>query len=575
MTVTNRRAERAIGRWRRATTITPSLARDVPLVLLWLAVAEAIVLLLHYGSGLNFYQDEWDFLIHRRGLNLHAFLAPDNEHISVFTAAVFKLLESTFGMTSTMPYRVVGTVLLSGTAVLLFVFLRRRWGDWLALLSAVMVLFLGPAWQTLLLPVEMARVGSLAAGIGMLLALRRRDRTGDRLACVLVTASVLCFSLGVAFIVAAAVDVALRRRPWRQRVFIPAIPAAVYVAWYLAYGRTANSNVTLHNLVASPVYLLNAVASALQALFGLWPPNTLQPAHPTWGWAILGIALVAVAVHVARRRPVGEQLWPVVAAAVSSWLLAAATYLPGREATVSRFQYPSVVFVLLLLAELFPGVRVTRFRLGAAVVIAALALAVNLSILARGRDFLRVQSTLSRADLGALELARRTVDPGFRLTPDVAGTQLLVVVDAGSYVSAIDAYGSPADGPRQLAAAPAVDRAWADVVLRRALPVTMRALGPPQEARLRREPRPSCATLTPAQGPGAGVELESRRAIIHSPPRGGPATIRLRQFATGSFPVDVGTLAAGTSAMITIPADLSQRPWFLRVEASRPVTLCP
>jgi hypothetical protein len=482
---------------------------------------------------------------------------------------VFKFVEATFGMGSTMPYRVVATIVLAATGVLLFAFLRRLVGDWLALLAAILVLFLGPAWQTLLLPVELQRVGSLAAGIGMLLALRRRDRFGDRLACALLTASVLFFSLGVSFILAAAVDVALRRGSWRRRAFIPAIPLGIYVLWYFTYGRAATGNVSLHNVVTAPVYTFKAVASALQALVGLWPTDALQPGHPTWGWAVLGVVVIAVAIQLRRSRVVGDQLWPVLAAAVSAWLLAGATYVPGREATESRFQYTSAVFVLMVLAELCPTVRLARLRLAIAVPLAGLVLAANVSTLARGRDFLRVQSELSRADLGALELARRSVDPGFTLNARIAGTPLLSVVDARSYLSAVDAFGSPADSPRELAAAPEVDREWADVVLGNALPITLvktSAEGGAAGA--------SCARLQSASDPGgAQLTIRSRRAIIEAAPVA-RAAVRLRRFATGSFPFRAGSAAGGTAAALTIPSDLARRPWHAQVRARRAVTVC-
>ena len=259
--------------------------RDIPLVLLVIGVVESIVVLLNFGSGLSFFQDEWDFLLHRGGFNPASFLAPDNEHISVIPAAIYKTLLAWFGMASSAPYRVVAAVLLATVGILVFAFLRDRVGDWLALFAAILVLFLGPAWQTMLLPVEMARVGSLAAGIGMLLVLRRRGAKADRLACGLLTVSVLFFSLGVSFIAAAAVDVA-RRPDRRRRAFVPAIPLAIYVLWYLGYGDTAGNHLTLHNVVTAPIYLLNGVAASFQSLLGLLPSGALQADHPTWGWAI-------------------------------------------------------------------------------------------------------------------------------------------------------------------------------------------------------------------------------------------------------------------------------------------------
>ena len=133
--------------------------------------------------------------------------------------AVYKALVGAFGMTSTAPFRVVSTLLLAATAVLLFSFLRRWVGDWLALFGVILMLFLGPGWNDILWPFEMSLVGSLAAGIGMLLALERGDRLGDRVACALLTVAVLCSSLGISFVLATAADLARSGLPWRVRVF--------------------------------------------------------------------------------------------------------------------------------------------------------------------------------------------------------------------------------------------------------------------------------------------------------------------------------------------------------------------
>jgi hypothetical protein len=530
-------------------------------VLLCVAAAESVVLLLHYGSGLTFYQDEWDVILHRRGLGLGSFLTPDNEHIFVIPSAIYKLLLATFGMTSTMPFRVVATMLLVATAVLLFAFLRSRVGDWLAPFAAVLVLFLGPAWQTLLLPVEMARVGSTAAGIGMLLALRRRDRAGDLWACGLATVSVLFFSLGVSFVLAAAVDVAQRRSEWRRRIFIPAIPLAVYALWYVSYGHAATSNVSLHNIVHSPIYLLNALAAGFQSLFGLIPGDVLQLAHPTWGWAILAAVVVAIAMRLLRGGRVGDQLWPVVVAAASALLLAGIAYVPGREATESRFQYTAVIFSLLVLAELLAGVRPSRVVLWGAAAVSGLALAANLSTLSLGRDYMREQSDLTRADLGALEIASHTVANDFVLAPDISGTRFLNAVDAGPYLSAVRAFGSPADSQAELAAAASTDRAWADTVLARALPVS---LTPSSDARAQGR----CANARP------DFELRPGTSTVIRLRRGPSATVRLGRFALPSHPVVAGTLDGGRGGVLSIPADTSVRPWHLAVRAGAPATVC-
>ncbi len=57
--------------------------------------------------------------------------------------------------------------------------MRRRVGPWPALFAAVLLLFLGPAWEVLLWPFEIAFAGSVLFGVAMLLALDRGERRGD------------------------------------------------------------------------------------------------------------------------------------------------------------------------------------------------------------------------------------------------------------------------------------------------------------------------------------------------------------------------------------------------------------
>jgi hypothetical protein len=90
-------------------------------------------------------------------------------------ALVYKLLQTFFGMSSAMPYYAVSISLFLTSAVLLFAYLRSRVGDWLALLAAVLILFLGAAFEDLLWAFQLGYFASAAAGLGMLLALDRED----------------------------------------------------------------------------------------------------------------------------------------------------------------------------------------------------------------------------------------------------------------------------------------------------------------------------------------------------------------------------------------------------------------
>ena len=233
----------------------------------WLAlagiVAVAFAMLLYLGRTTSFFYDEWDWVLGRREWDLDALLAPHNEHLSLAPVLVFKALFSTVGTDSYVPYRVAGLVVHCGVAVLLFAYARRRVGDLLALGAAATILFLGTAWQDVLWPFQMGYLGSLAAGIGALLALDREDRRGDVTAAVLLAVALASSSLGIPLLLALAVEV-LGRPDRRARWWIVVAPALLYAAWYIGYG-SGSSTATNDNLFGAPEYVAEAAAGAAGA----------------------------------------------------------------------------------------------------------------------------------------------------------------------------------------------------------------------------------------------------------------------------------------------------------------------
>src|SRR5262249_13689523 len=152
----------------------------------------------------------------------------------------------------------------------------------------------------------------------------------------------------------------------------------------------------------------------------------------------------------------------------------------------SRYLYAGVAFLLLIGADLLRGVRIGRPALLAAAALTAVVVGFNLVPLREGRDFFRSQTVLTRSDLAAIEIAERTVEPSFALTPEIGGTSFLNEIEAGNYLTAVDEYGSPAYTPAELASAPEAGRVQADVVLVNALPVTIetrKGSGSPSHAR--------------------------------------------------------------------------------------------
>lgn len=545
--------------------------RNPATALLGAAIAASIFGLLWLTKDLTFLQDTWDLLINRRDPSVDSLLAPHNEHVIVIPAALEQLLIRVFGMDDAMPEYVIHTLVLAAAAALLYVYVRRRVGEWLALFAAVLVLFLGPAWEVLLWPFELGFSGSALFGLAMLLALDRDDRRGDLAAAIFLLLSFGFSSVAIPFAAAAAVDVFQKRRArgW-GRAWLVAVPVGAYALWYLGWGTDAETHLTLRNVLTSPRFVADSMAAAVGNLAGLGETPLNGPADPAWGRPLLAALVVVLAYAFLRGRPIPAGFWPIAAAAVVNWFLTAFNASEGRDPVSSRYQYVGAILVLLLLANLFWGVRPGRRILAVVGALAAIALAANLMYLRDGRDVLMIQSVFTRSDLAAIEIAERTVEPGFWLNGDIAGTTTLVNVQADKYLEAVDDYGSPAYTPAELAAAPEYGRRQADVILSQALPLsTLTGLGAYQA----RGGGENCVTV----GGGAGdreVPLSPGPTRVELAP-GPPAEFSLRRFATGEYPVPTEGAPGDSVTVIRVPRDTApQYPWYLRVEAKQQARVC-
>lgn len=544
--------------------------RNAPVVLLGFALLASTVLVLMLQSDLTFFQDTWAFLMRRQEFTADAFLDPHNEHIVVIPVAIEMLLVALFGMTSAGPEQVLLALLLAATAALLFVYVRRRIGPWPALYAAVLLLFVGPAWQVLLWPFEVGFVGSVCFGIATLLALDRGDGRGDRIACACLVVAVGFSSLGVAFAAAAAVDVLQRRRSHGlTRAYVAAVPALLFAVWWLGWGHTAEGHVSLDNVLAAPAYVFEGVATSLESLLGLSTIGADGIGEPIWGRPLLIAAIAAVIVAQIRRPGFSPRLWPAAAAMATSWFLTAFNFVPGREAHSSRYMYAGAAFVLLVAADLLRGTRFGRRGLVFGAVVTIAAVGPNLVALRDGKDSFYEQTVLTRSDLAAIEIAHRTVDPLFTLIPETAGTPSLIDIQADRYLTAVREHGSPAYTPAELATAPAAGRRQADIVLSRALPLSTETIvggagaGPPGG---------ECVAVAGGGGGEPGVTLGPGVTRIEVP-AGGDAKFTLGRFAAG-YPVTTEGAPGNSTTLLEIPADAVERPWRLRVEAAQRVAVC-
>lgn len=530
----------------------------VALALICAASALTLVLL---GTRLTFFNDEWAFLLQRPGFSADVLLEDHNGHLSVLLVLIYKVLVAVFGLDSQLPFRIVLSLTVVAVGVLVYALVSERAGRVAGLVAAALVMFLGPAWEDLLWSFQIGMVGSLATGLGALLALERDTPRRNAAACFLLVLSLGLSDLGIPFCVAAAIAVALRRRA--AQAWIPFVPLALFGLWFVTYGRAAPSAFSSSNVLHLPDYVLDSAASGVASLAGFaregWFGDTTA-----WGRPLLGLALAGTVLWFHRGGRPSSRVLIFLGGALAFWILAGANYIPGRQPVSSRYQLIHVIFLILIAAELFGSVRLGRRGVAVALTLALVALGSNLSGLATGFRFMRDHADNARADLGALEITRATAPPGLRLDEAVALDAFLPDVTARRYFTAIDAHGSPAWSPRQIAAASGRARQAADNVVVAAH--RMRLLPAPRPVSRR-----GCRRLR--------VPADTR-----APPGGSVVTNRgddslgvgVRRFAGPERPRVLGVLPPGETARVAIPRDSVALPWHLTGDSrSGRLEVCP
>jgi hypothetical protein len=521
-------------------------------------------LLLHWFSRLTFWRDEWEILLHRRGWSVGTFLDPAVEHLVAIPILIYKILLAIFGMDSATPFQIVAVCSFLLSVGLLYLYVRARVDPWLALALILPILFLGPSWDDLLFAYQVTFFGSVACGIAAFLCLERERRGADAIAMGLLVAGLLFSDAGIPFVAGAAVEIALGRDRLR-RAYVAAVPAALWLAWYLGWGHTAHTFISFDNLANLPSYVADGLSSSLANLLGLSTPYSPGGAPSlAWGRPLLVAAIVLGGWQIHRAGRPSARLLATVTTLIGFWSLTALNASVFGLPTVGRYQYIGIVLLGLVAAELLRGVRVAR---AATMVILAVAVAAALSNYTQLRDAaggLAGIAQKERGGLAALELARDQVDPGLVLTPENSDVDYLGLTDAGAYLSAVDAFGSPAYSPAELAGAPEVGRVAADKVSGAALGIHLSAQSggegadcPPVDL-----DRGAATSVVPAQG----LILRAEKPGVQA---------ELRRYAKASFPLSFGALPAGRAELLRISPDASSAPWTLQVSGRGAVRVCP
>ena len=524
------------------------------------------------AGRLSFTADDWDFLLNRRGLSLDVLLRPHVDHIVLGPVAVYKAIQSALGMEKLFPFALVSTAFFLASVVTLFVYLRRRAGAGSRWPGSSRCCSWARAERCCCGRFEVSFTASMATGIAALLALESEDRRGDAIACGLLVLGLAFSELALFFAVGAAVSMVLARRPW-SRAYVVVVPVLLYAGWYAGWGHAAVSHASPHNLLHSPKYVLDALASSTASLLGA--PNALR----IWvGRALLVLLAAAVVLRIRSPKPLPRTLWCGLAILLSFWFLAAIDTTPGREATASRYQYVGVFLLLMVLADLLSGIRLRHPVVLAALGVGCLAVITNLVVLRHNYERMSDWATRARGALAGFEVGGSSADPGFVTGPSNTDITSLNSLEVGAYLSAVYAFGSPAYGASELAGASEEARVAADQLLAKAEELRPLAVAHP--------PPPGGPPPRIAAGSGAAATVKGsclrvaggvsppldlpRPGVSIRAPAGTAETIGLRRFAS-SFPVSYQL--GGTNALL-IRSDRSPRPWQAQFRGPGPVRVC-
>jgi hypothetical protein len=522
-------------------------ARPVSEVLWLLALAALLAgtaaLMFHLARGLTFNLDEWILVTERRGPGAPSLLVPHNEHLSVLLLGVFLGLLKLGGLAD-QPLMMVPLVALQlALGALLFVVARRRVGAGVAVGVAALALVSGLAYENFLIPGQAGQMASIVAGVAAFAILDRPpDRRSDIMLAGLVVVALASSGMGVPVLVGVAVELLLTAAG-RRRLWVVAVPFALYVLWYLGYG---TNRAGLDELGLSLLWAWTAANHAAGAIIG---ERQIEP-----GRDLLVVLLVVLAYRAWRVEPVARiRMAALATVLVTFYGLTAISRHDIAPSSSSRYLTVGLVFLLLLLVESARGLRIRGWAPWAVLVLAFVALSKDHKIAFReGRSLFLERSQEMRGSLGALDLlGRDRVDPRLEIAPRAAP-----FLEAGPWFDALDALrGDPAYTPAQLVRAPAVARAFADDTLVRAGGL---ALGParPAPAACRHAWRGDEGPV-----PAAGLHIQAGpRARL---------TLRARRFGEDWVVVGVLPVPPGRTVELRPLRDASPVGYFVRAPGAR------
>jgi hypothetical protein len=312
--------------------------------------AVALVWWMSLGRGTTFLYDEWDFILGYHQDLWGALITPHNGQLDVVTVIVYRAMFALFGIGHYWPYRLVGILFELAMTTVMYVYLARRARPLVALVATVALMANGQAWEDILWPVALTFTASLAAGVGALILLDRKDKARDVGAAICLAVSVISCGFGLVFLAGVGVEMvwsALSASPAlgttghgrgnglrRLWVVVPAL--VLYLSWYF-HGHVGDA--VFSSLHEVPRYVAQSAGYGIGSLVG------------SRGLLIGEVLAVLVALALAARLVLdwrsGSRLVMAIVAPLTFWALVALARTGVAGPGTSRYLQPDGLFVLL------------------------------------------------------------------------------------------------------------------------------------------------------------------------------------------------------------------------------------
>jgi hypothetical protein len=360
----------------------------------------AFLLVVLLGLGMTFFADEWAFLADRSLTDPATWLPPHNEHWVTLPMLAYRLLVETVGIGSYVPFLLAVAIVHVAVAALVYRLLAHSSGPIVAVAGAFIVLLFGSGFENLFWGFQLGFVGALAFGLAALLVIDRGPtlRRGLAVAALLMLA---LMSTGIGIVVATAVGIEwLIDRRWRRYVPILLVPAVLYLAWLVAFGRAAvtarRDPLSTAALSDVPAFVADGIGNALSAVTGL--PQVVA--------AVAVAAIVGIAVR--RRRPERSQLARVAGLAVAIVLMYGLTAVVRAQTLIGAADYPRYTYISGVLTLVLVGTAIGPVTIPAPgrerrLLVAGLAgwitaaTILNVSLLVYGRATFLIRADTTRA----------------------------------------------------------------------------------------------------------------------------------------------------------------------------------